>query len=188
LVTLVLPLLAVLGGEPDAFATHQLGLEIPLGLGMPTGLLGAALDWTPRPWFSLEAGGGYDRSFGLLGDGAEGVQWSLMPRLRLFKKGFGLSLGVGVSGGRYQWCDSCPWENGDRWDWSQAIWVNVEGAVEYRWQSGMGLRLVFGGADLTNPDDVTCSESKYGCGDIAPARRQVMPYFGFLVRIPLTER
>lgn len=184
---LVLPLLAVLGGEPDAFSTHQLGLQLPLGIGMPTGLLGMALEWTPVPYLSLEAGVGWDRSFGLLGDGKSGLQWSLMPRLRLPIAGVGISIGVGVSGGPYEWCDSCPWENGDQWDWSQAVWVNVEAALEYRWMNGIGLRALVGGADLTNPDDVTCQDNKYGCWDVAPARRSIMKYFGLMVRIPLTE-
>jgi hypothetical protein len=180
-----LAFLAVLQGAPDAFAEHPVGVEIPLGVGLPTGLLGVALDWTPLPYLSLEAGLGVDRSFRILDDGAGGVQWSVMPRLRLPIAGMGLLAGFGVSGGPYGWCDSCPAENGDQWNWSQAIWLNFEGGVEYRWLSGMGLRLSVGVAELTNPDDVTCTDTKYGCADIPPAKQSAQPYFGLSVRIPL---
>ena len=183
---LVLPLLAVLASEPAPSPTHPFGLDIVLGLGTPTGLIGGVLDWTPTPYLSLEAGLGYDRTFSFFPD-AGGFQWSVMPRLRTPNDGVSLSVGAGMSGGHYEWCDSCPFENGDVWTWSHALWFNFETALEYRWQAGAALRLVIGGADLLNRDDVTCQENRYGCGDIAPARQSIQPYFGLAVRIPLTE-
>jgi len=178
---LVLPLIAALAGEPTA---HEWGVQLPLGLGMPTGLIGIALDWTPTPKFTLEGGLGADRTFSVLGD-TGGFQWSFMPRLHLADSGPGLSIGAGISGGSYEWCDSCPFENGDRWRWSQAFWFNFEGALEYRWTSGWGLRLLGGGAKLLNPDNVTCEATRYNCEDVAPARQSIQPYFGFVVRVPL---
>jgi hypothetical protein len=184
---LVLPLLAVLATEPAPFEAHKLGVQLPLGIGMPTGLLGAVLDWTPIPALSIEGGIGVDRSFGILGDSG-GFQWSIMPRLRLVPvPGVGLSVGLGVSGGSYEWCDSCPFENGDRWDWKQALWLNAEFGAEYRWMNGMGLRAVVGAASLMNSADVSCLDTKYGCLDTPPASQSAQTYFGLALRIPLTE-
>ena len=182
---LVLPLLAVLANEPIEAAEHRWAVEVPIGLGMPTGLVGIALDWSPVPYLSLQGGIGGDRTFGLLGDSG-GFQWSLMTRLHPLM-GLGLSFGAGFSGGPYEWCDSCPFENGDVWRWSHAFWFNFDAALEYRWQSGWAFRALAGGADLLNRDDVTCEENKYQCSGIAPARTSIQPYFGLVLRIPISE-
>jgi len=180
---LVLPLLAVLQDSPfnpDIFWKHPVGLEV-LFLG-PT-LLGLGVELTPIPYLSLEGAIGSGREIGN-GEG-QGRQSSLMGRLRVPLNHVAFSFGAGPSWGAYEWCDSCPYENGDRWDWKQAVWVNVEAAFEYRWRLGFGIRVSMGRAWLNNPNDVTCTEIRYGCEDLAPARGGPQKYMGIAGRIPL---
>jgi hypothetical protein len=185
---LVLPLLAVLQDSPfnpEAYWKHPVGVEVLLG--SPAGLLGVGVEVTPIPYLSLEGAIGWDSSYiTRIGGGyGQGRQSSLMGRLRVPFGGLAFSVGAGASWGAYEWCDSCPFENGDQWNWKQAVWTNVEGAVEYRWRLGFGVRLSWGRAWLDNPNDVTCADYKYGCADLPPATGGPQKYLGIAGRIPV---
>jgi hypothetical protein len=181
---LLLTVLSPTPAHPSPWAEHSLGVELGTGLGAPAGAASIGLDWTPLPWLSLGGGIGAGRSFDLFSESG-GFQAAFMPRLRFVVAGWGVSMGAGPSLGSFEWCDSCPFEGGDRWQWSRAFWLNVEGGLEYRWRSGVGVRFSLGTARLENPDAVTCSPTKYQCLDMPPVQKSAQPYGGFSVRIPL---
>src|SRR5260370_38297447 len=77
--------------EPRTWNERHWGLELQLGLGTPTGLVGALIDATPVPWWTLSAG---------VGQGFSGPQFALGTRFR-FPRHATPYLGFGFSAGRF---------------------------------------------------------------------------------------
>lgn len=168
---------------PDEWERHPLSAELQLGINTPTGAAGVGVQWCPMSWLSLEGGVGFDRNL-TLSDGG-GAQFAVMSRLQHAVRGVALSFGVGASVGSYRVCDGCPFEAGDVWNWSSVYWVNTDIAIEYRWRLGLGLRFLFGGGRMLNPNDYTCTPHSIRCG---PLRTDVggTLYIGLGFVIPLT--
>jgi hypothetical protein len=115
------------------------------GLGTPVGGIGleALARWS---LVELAAGLGVGLGVGAAAHGvtlAEKLQWALMPRLRLWGPWPALTLGVGVSWGRYaevgvdseQDCPQCI---------ADVVWLNAEVGGELWTTSGFALRCFLG--------------------------------------------
>jgi hypothetical protein len=114
--------MSALAREPSPAWNDALAIEGQLGVGMPTGLAGLAVDGTPHPNISFNAG---------VGRGLHAMQIAAMARVRPFfiTPGLAPGIGAGVSGG-----DTGTLKVMDfrelRFD--QAIWLNAEVFLELR--------------------------------------------------------
>jgi hypothetical protein len=156
--------------EGRTMAMPSLGVDLHLGFGTPTGLIGLMLDWSPSLYFALDAGGGL---------GAYGPQVALSGRLRLpIGERAAVGLGGGVSGGpsTAELCASCS-PDPSRY-WSFAVFGNTEVSFERRSRGGFQTRSYFGIAWVLNPDSATCSG---GTADECAALPANVVYLGFSI-------
>jgi hypothetical protein len=170
---------------PGVWDDHHIGVNLALGWGTPLGAAGVAVDWTPIRWVSIEGGLGASRNWNLYCWSGGSGQAGVMARGRLAYEGWGVSAGLGASTGGYHEQPSCPFENGNAWDWSAALWINAELAIEHRWSSGVGLRLIAGESRLLNPSSGVCTPYDGACSDMPLVSRTSTPYFGLSFRVPL---
>jgi hypothetical protein len=135
---------------------RPLALEGHLGLGTPRGFAGLALDVTPVPWGSLNIS---------VGQGANGVQYAGMARVRFAPTPVTAGVGAGASAGRYVWNNQCSVLEGPcsamlqmpeiTRVWSPAIWGNVEAFLEgrsagrFQWRVYVGVGRQFNGGSST---------------------------------------
>ena len=131
-------------------------LEGHLGVGTPRGFAGVALDMTPVSWGSLNLS---------IGQGASGVQYAGMARVRFSPTPVSAGVGAGASAGRYVWDNVCTVLDGtcsamERWPWikrvwNPAIWGNVDvflegrSAARFQWRVYVGVGRQFNGASST---------------------------------------
>lgn len=149
-------------GDPAVPASTErwqrpLALEGHLGLGTPRGFAGIALDVTPVPWGSLNLS---------VGQGANGIQYAGMARVRFAPTPVTGGVGAGASAGRYVWDNTCsalegPCSAMERWPWikrvwSPAIWGNVEAFVEGRSAGRFQWRVYAGVGRQLNGGSSTC--------------------------------
>src|SRR5262245_3039123 len=128
--------------------SHHFAAEFHLSLssieaykfkGGPFGNIGGAIDVTIAQWLGVAVGGGWS---------ADGAQWAVMPRLRYADGGSAASLGVGITGGRYDPGVNLNNMGGATWD--SAFWIDVEGGFEHRWPIGILIRVYLGIAHILN--------------------------------------
>jgi hypothetical protein len=137
--------------EVQAWVRRPLAFEAQLALGGPLGFAGGAVDFSPSPGFSLNAGAG-------VGESTRTIQAALMSRLRLVPvRGFGVGAEGGVATGSYSEnldCDHerCPIE----WRWDTAVWGITGLFLERRFESGLTLRWSFGAGSVLNVPDAKC--------------------------------
>ena len=133
----------------STFETKPTAIYAIVGLGTPVGALGAELEQTLLPNWSLSAGVGW----GLAGapQAAGMLRWM----------GGGLrskvTVGLGVSGGQYKWtefpCIDC--KNGPVTKSGKVAWGNLEVGGEHRFWNGLSLRY-FGGYGHIISGTLTC--------------------------------
>lgn len=159
--------------QSESTASHQSGgaIAFHLGVGTPYGLAGVAFDARIVSWFAIEAGAG--------GSARNGAQFGVMPRLRIPVHNGALTLGSGVSTGRYS--DEPLLEvslayNDDEWGWyvwDRAVWSNTEAGIEVPMSGMVSLRAYGGFAAVLNEPD-RCEPSDLECGGSASG----LPYIG----------
>jgi hypothetical protein len=115
--------MSALAREPSAAWNDVLAIELQSGIGAPTGLAGLALDVTPHPRVSLNAGAGR---------GLYAMQLAGMARVRPFfiRSNIAPGIGAGVSGGDTGTLAIGFADAYLRFD--RAIWANGELFFEYR--------------------------------------------------------
>jgi hypothetical protein len=136
----------------NRFLARPLVVEGHIGAGTPLGLLGAAVDYSPSPWFAAGIGAGA---------GAAGAQAALMARFRIpVGEGVGVGLGGGVSGGNYEWTEgglfSMFIDKPASKIWKPAYWANADVSIEGRLEGGFSIRGYLGRGALLNGDDGQC--------------------------------
>ena len=128
-----------------------------LGLGTPVGLAGVEVEETILQMWSLSAGAG----IGASGDpqGAAMIHW-LAGGLRSK-----VTIGVGVSGGKYKWTQFCidDCDNGPATKSGTVAWGNFEIGGEHRFWSGFALRY-FGGYGRIIAGNLVCDPPATSCG------------------------
>ena len=144
-------------GPPNRWQ-EPVALEGHLGTGTPLGLAGVALDVTPVPWLSLNAG---------VGAGGSGAQFAGMARLRLAPAPVTGGIGAGVSAGRYAWDNQCKVYYGpcsamlrmpDIYRvWNPAIWGNAEFFLEGRTAGRFQWRVYIGLGRILNAGSSSCT-------------------------------
>jgi hypothetical protein len=110
--------------EPSPAWNDVLAVEGHLGVATPVGFGGLALDLTPHPKISFNAG---------VGRGLYALQLAGMARVRpiFIAPGIAPGIGAGVSGGD---TGTTPGYMDPReLRFQQAIWANVEAFLEFRW-------------------------------------------------------
>ena len=143
------------------FAAHPLTLEARFGLGTPTGVLGAAVTYSPVPAFGFECGAGTN---------TVGLQLACSLRGRFVLPARDRSLGLdwaraftlssGFSGGRYadthvfQELTAVDGPGVAELDFARAYWWNTDIGVEWR-DGAFVSRFSIGVALLLNPKAYT---------------------------------
>lgn len=156
---------------PDAapWRDRPLALEAEIGLGAPLGLAGFALDWSPSPGFSWNAGVG-------VGASTKSPQAATAARLRIvIAPGFGAGAEGGLAVGRYAEASDCP--SGrcpPAYEWDPAVWGNVGLFLERRTSDGLSLRASFGSAGIFNVTSAKCVRCDYA--DEPNVWRTTVPY------------
>jgi len=118
--------------------------RLRVGLGAPWGLLGASLDYSVLPWLSIEGGAGA----GIFGPNADVM---LHGRVAAGER-WALSLGAGLSVGRYSSRGIGPGIDYKGREWNPAVWGNVEAAIDRRFDSGLTLGVRAGLGNIINVD------------------------------------
>lgn len=128
-----------------------------LGLGTPVGSVGVEMEQMVLPNWSLSAGAGWGAANAL--QGAAMVRWLVgSPQGKL-------TIGAGISGGKYQWtdffCIDC--EDGPVTKSGTVAWANLEVGSEIRLSSGLALRF-FGGYGHIIAGNLVCDPPATSCG------------------------
>jgi hypothetical protein len=149
---------AAAAGNEDAspFESRPTVLYGVLGLGTPVGLVGVEVEETIRSHLSLTAGVGWGA--------ANAPQGAVMIRaLVLSASDFRLTIGAGISGGKYKWSDwfcfydTCTTKSGT------VAWGNLEIGGEHRLATGFALRYFLGYGHMVGGDFV-CDPPATSCG------------------------
>jgi hypothetical protein len=145
----------------DTWSSRRRTIAVSGGsAGGPLGYGGAVFEYAPSRYFVAGAGSGI---------GPGGVTAAILPRLRLPLTRF-LAIGFGLpfSGGPYEYsqhvaeqCTQVGCGPGYRTtrDWNLAFFVHVEPNVEFRFRSGIALRLYGGESVIVNPHDDKCTST-----------------------------
>jgi len=142
-----------------------LAIEGQVGLGAPLGLAGLAVDLTPHPWFSLNAG---------VGRGVDGLQLAATLRVRPLFLGrmFAVGLGGGVSRGDTS--TLVAFGDSPQLRFSQATWLNAEVFGELRRGSwhlrpfvGIGRRVSYSGCAYDDARSAMPSGMIRPCSDVS---------------------
>jgi hypothetical protein len=108
-------------GSPSAPYSQKLFVEAQLGLGMPGGAAGGALELQSGP-LGLSVGAG---------EGFSGPQVAGMLRYRFWlKPDANINIGAGLSAGRYEWVEFSFYDTAQHKLWDTAYWANAEAGVE----------------------------------------------------------
>lgn len=161
------PLTATVPAQPPV--NHWDGgiaLEGVVAAAGPYGVLGIALDYSPTPWFVLNAGVGLSKQAGL------------MPRFRVpLSDRVGLGVELGLSAGPYvEWCVACDdAEKSRNPKWDTAFWFNSGAVIDVRAPGGFHFRGFIGREFLLNPDDCY-TDGGSECG--LDSKGYAVPYLG----------
>ena len=134
--------------DVSVFESKPTAFYSVFGLGTPVGLMGVELERTLLPNWSISAGGGWDLS---------GFQASAMTRLLLgASRRARFTIGAGISGGKYDWKESCFDCDEVAEKIGTVAWGNLEIGGEHRFESGFALRY-FGGYGHIVAGDLVCT-------------------------------
>jgi hypothetical protein len=127
-----------------------------IGLGTPVGLIGAEVEQIVVPNWSLSAGAGWGA--------ANAPQLSVMTHLLAGGVRSKVTVGVGISHGKYKWEEFCfDCDDGPVTKSGTVTWGNIEIGGEHRFWSGFALRY-FGGYGHIIAGDLVCDNAPSGCG------------------------
>ena len=158
----------------SAFEAKPTAVYLVFGLGTPAGWLGAEVERTLEPNWTISAGGGW---------GLSGPQGSAMTHLLLGEsRRSRFAVGAGISGGRYtrkEWCidgDAAPEKTGS------VAWGNLEVGGEHRFFSGFAVRY-FGGYGHVIAGDLVCEApaTSTSCGSLSKEAGRDIIYTGVAV-------
>src|SRR3954462_10209740 len=102
--------------DATPFESRPTAIYAVLGLGTPVGFLGAEVEQTLLPHWTVTAGGGF---------GTGGPQGSVMMHLLGGGQRSKLTLGAGISGGKYAWEEWCLDCDGGARKTGTVAWGNV---------------------------------------------------------------
>jgi hypothetical protein len=152
-------------------------------MGAPLGLIGAALDATPIPLFSVNAG---------LGRNSDGWQLASMARVRTTTDRVAAGFGAGISVGRHTWnngvcafpmpCNPIGVLPDVKRTWERAVWGNAELLLEGRADSGFQWRVSGGVGWLLNPNASQCTVYPASADPVPDCKGSggtKYPYLGF---------
>jgi hypothetical protein len=125
-----------LAADSSVYETRPTALYLQLGLGTPTGTVGAEVEQTLTPHVAVAGGAGW---------GNAGPQVAGMARLRFGRDRAKFVMGGGLSGGEYEWVrfcmgplESCPNKRGT------VAWTNFEMGGSHRAWNGLSFRYFVG--------------------------------------------
>ncbi len=137
------------------FASRPTAIYALFGLGTPVGLFGAEVEETILPNWSLSAGVGWGAANAP--QGAAMIHW--LGGGQRSK----VTIGAGISGGKYKWSEFCfLCEDGPVTKSGTVAWGNVEIGGEHRFWSGFALRY-FGGYGHIIAGDLVCDPPATRC-------------------------
>lgn len=140
--------------DATPFESKPTAIYAVLGVGTPVGFIGAELEQTLAPYLSASGG---------LGWGLSGPQAAAMLHFLAGGQRSKLTLGAGVSGGKYSWTEFCI-DCGELGTKAGTVgWGNVEIGGEHRFWNGFALRY-FGGYGRIIAGDLVCDPSTGNCG------------------------
>jgi len=140
--------------DVSTFVSKPTAVYAVLGFGTPVGFLGAEVERTLEPMWTISAGAGW---------GAAGPQASAMTHVLLGPSGRSkFAVGAGISGGKYSWRPFCVDCDEDAPKTGSVMWGNVEIGGEHRFGSGFALRY-FGGYGHIVMGDLTCDPKAGNC-------------------------
>ena len=142
----------------STFETKPTAIYGVVGLGTPVGAIGAEVEETVMPNWSLSAGLGWGM--------ANAPQASAMIRWLGGGLRSKVTIGGGVSGGKYKWTEFCfDCDDGPVTKSGTVAWGNVEIGGEHRFWNGLALRyfggyghIIAGHLDCQNATPTTCEQ------------------------------
>jgi len=137
------------GEELSAFEARPTAIYAILGVWTPVGFMGAELEQTIAPNWTMSAGAGLSTS---------GLQGSAMVHMLAGGERSKLTVGAGISGGKYTWRESCLDCDDGAVKNGTVAWGNVELGGEHRFSSGFAIRY-FGGYGHVIAGDLTCDST-----------------------------
>jgi hypothetical protein len=144
------------GDGASPFESRPTAIYAVLGLGTPVGLVGAEVGEMILPNWSLSAGLGWGA--------ANAPQGAAMIRWLGGGQRSKVTIGAGISGGKYKWTEFCfDCDNGPVTKSGTVAWGNVEIGGEHRFWSGFALRY-FGGYGHIIAGDLVCDPPATSCG------------------------
>jgi hypothetical protein len=157
--------------DVSAFEARPIAVYAVMGLGTPVGLMGAELERTLEPHWTISAGAGW---------GLSGFQGSAMTHFL-----FGDStrsrfvVGAGISGGRYIWRESCLVDCDDPAEKTgNVMWANLEVGGEHRFFGGFAIRYFAGYGHVVAGDLVCSSDASSGCAAMSRETGRDILYSG----------
>lgn len=135
--------------EPSAFEAHPTAIYAILGVWTPVGFMGAELEQTITPHWTVSGGAGMSTS---------GLQGSAMIHMLAGGERSKLTIGAGISGGKYTWRESCLDCDEGAVKNGTVAWGNVEIGGEHRFSSGFAIRY-FGGYGHIIAGDLVCDST-----------------------------
>ena len=149
-------------------AHRSLAVEAHAALGAPIGLGGVSLDVGPVDFLSLSGGVGLN---------FDGLQYSLMARVRIALGRAMHDLGVGVAAGRYRHVKTVGFfENEDVGVWDRAYSGQIEYSQEWRLAPRLIVRPYLGVSEILNDDAYVCTGGSSQCSSFRDGTW--FPYIG----------
>ncbi|HEY7371908.1 MAG TPA: hypothetical protein VIF57_06990 [Polyangia bacterium] len=158
-------------GQVSAFEAKPTAVYAVVGFGTPVGLMGAELERTLEPHWTISASGGW---------GLSGFQGSAMTHFLLGdSRQSRFAIGAGISGGNYTWKESCLVDCDDPAEKTGSVmWGNLEVGGEHRFFSGFAIRY-FGGYGHVVAGDLVCtSDMNSGCASLSRETGRDIIYTG----------
>lgn len=135
--------------EQEARTAPHLAVSGTLGVATPLGWTGVELEAHLARWLSLSAGAGL---------GSSGPQLATMARVGIPLAESKPYLGVGLSGGRYEWHEFVFDDEAADKTWSVAYWANAEIGHEWHWgHTAWGSRAFVGWSGMLNRNSFECN-------------------------------
>ncbi len=142
-------------GSASPFESRPTAVYAVAGLGTPVGLVGAEVEETLLPNLSLSGGVGWGA--------ANAPQGAAMLRWLGGSQWSKLTVGAGISGGRYKWTDWACFDDTCATKSGTVAWGNVEIGGELRFPRGFALRY-FAGYGHIIAGDLVCDPPATSCG------------------------
>ena len=155
----------------STFETKPTAIYGVVGLGTPVGAIGAEVEETVMPNWSLSAGLGWGM--------ANAPQASAMIRWLGGGLRSKVTIGGCVSGGKYKWTEFCfDCDDGPVTKSGTVAWGNLEMGGEHRFWSGIAFRY-FAGYGHVVAGDVACGAGSPACTDRDAKDAHTAGYTGF---------